>query len=434
VQARAPDPGSTPAQRAAEAIHHALARGFLRPQDAAAVFHDLGLLDARLARIRAAFPPQTLHAVAIKANPLRRILERLRALDAGAEVASWPELRLALSAGFPPERIVFDSPAKTIEELRQALSAGVRVNADNLDEIERIAALRRELSSSASAVGIRINPQVGAGRIAATSTAAAYSKFGVALLERREELLHAFVEHDWLRGVHVHVGSQGCSLELLVEAVRRLVEFADEVEGEQREAGAFRVETIDIGGGLPIAYQPGDVEIPVEDYAAALRATCPALFEGRYGIITEFGRYLFAPTGWIASRVEYVKTVAGIPTAILHVGADILSRECQDPESWRHAISVHAPDGTPRLGGEERWNLAGPLCYSGDMPAVGVPLPRIHAGDFVVFHDTGAYALSMWSRYNSRQVPRVLGYESPGWSFQVLKERERPEDVIAFWE
>ncbi len=432
MQARAPDPGSTPAQRAAEALRQALAGGFLRAEDTAAVFQDLGLLDARFLRIRAAFPETALHAVAVKANPLRRLLERLPAHGAGAEVASLPELTLALAAGFPPDRIVFDSPAKTTEELRSALEKGVRLNADNFEELARIASLRAEVPASTSAIGIRINPQVGAGRIASTSTAGVYSKFGVPLLERRADLQRAFAQYDWLRGVHVHVGSQGCALELLVEAVRRVVEFAEEAAAQ--EPGSARVETIDIGGGLPIAYRPGEVEIAVEEYAAALRASCPALFNGRFRILTEFGRYLFAPTGWIASRVEYVKTVANTPTAILHVGADILSRECQDPDSWHHAITVHDSSGALRTGPQAAWNLGGPLCYSGDMPAVRVPLPEIRANDWVIFHDTGAYSLSMWSRYNSRQVPRVLGYESAGWSFQVLKERERPEDVIAFWE
>jgi diaminopimelate decarboxylase len=419
-------------QTVAMALERVQSRGLLSLEDTAVIFYDLGLLRKQLARIRRAFPPSALHASAVKANPLPAIMRRLRQWDAGAEVASWPELLLAEAAGFPPERIVFDSPAKTAEEIRYALGIGAGINADNLDEVQRIAELRRASPESRSAIGIRVNPQIGTGRIAATSTAGIYSKFGVPFNERREELLQAFAQHPWLRGIHVHVGSQGCSLEMLVAGVRRTVEFAREVDqrlGERKR----RIETVDIGGGLPVAYRAGDTEIDIETYAATLARECPALFDGTYRVITEFGRYLHAHAGWVASKVEYVKTVANIPTAVLHVGADLLGRECQNPELWPHTITVHEPSGAPRGGDEQRWNLAGPLCFSGDMPATGVPLPEIRPGDFVVFHDIGAYTLSMWSRYNSRQTPKVLGYDRETGEFEILKDREKPGAILAYW-
>ncbi len=141
-------------------------------------------------------------------------------------MASPGELRLALDAGFAASRIVLDSPAKTREELRSALALGVSVNADSLDELRRIDALRAP--DSASVVGLRINPQVGGGAIGAMSTATDTSKFGVALCDAgaREAVVRAFRERPWLTRLHAHVGSQGCPLELIAAGVSRTYELA----------------------------------------------------------------------------------------------------------------------------------------------------------------------------------------------------------------
>jgi len=419
-------------------LSRALSEGWITNEDTAAVFFDLGLLAARLERLRRAFPTSALHTTAIKANPLLAVLKRMAGWGAGAEAASLPELKLAARAGFPAETIVFDSPAKTREEIRYALAAGAYLNADNLDEVERIADAIGEMrggpggQARPARAGLRLNPQVGTGRISATSTAGVYSKFGVPIAEQRDALRAAFARHDWLRGVHVHVGSQACAPELLVAGIRRTLDFLEEL---RRERGATRppIDTFDIGGGLPVAYRDGETEISARDYAGALASACPALFDGRLRIVTEFGRHLHAHSGWVASRVEYVKTVADIPTAILHVGADLFSRECGEPDFWYHHVTVHDDQGRPRGAGERLWNLAGPLCFSGDMPAVGVPLPEVHPGDFVVLHDAGAYTFSMASRYNSRPSPKVIGYSSPAGPFEVLRPRESIEGVLSSW-
>jgi diaminopimelate decarboxylase len=135
---------------------------------------------------------------------------------------------LALAAGCRGDRIVFDSPAKTVGEIGQALRWGVLLNADNFDELGRIAAARRTCES-ASLIGLRVNAMVGGGTIAHTSVSQANSKFGVPLLSDRKKIVAAFAEHDWLSGLHVHVGSQGCGLALLVDAVQRMAGLRREI-------------------------------------------------------------------------------------------------------------------------------------------------------------------------------------------------------------
>ena len=125
---------------------------------------------------------------------------------------------------FPPP-----SQAKTRRDLRNALQAGVRLNADNLEELVRIDAMlassyggggERGLGSCQSIIGVRVNPQHGSGSIAATGTIAKTSKFGVALREAKEPLLGAYSKYAWLTCLHCHVGSQGCGLDLLVSGAR----------------------------------------------------------------------------------------------------------------------------------------------------------------------------------------------------------------------
>jgi diaminopimelate decarboxylase len=409
-----------------EMVRKALAAEMIRESDTAVVVYDLDRLEAGLAELVAAFGPQTLAAVAVKANPLPPVLAFLSGLGAGAEAASLPELHLALAAGVPAGRIVFDSPAKTLDELRLALTLGVWVNADNLEEVARLETLGASLGRPPAA-GLRVNPQVGLGRIRATSVAGRYSKFGVPL-EKRREIKAAFARHAWLTGLHVHVGSQGCPLDLLVAGVGAVYDLAREID---REQGPGRVRRLDIGGGLPAAYRETDSPPTPAAYAAALARRCPGIFSGDRELVTEFGRWLHAPAAVAVSRVEYVKRQRGHRTAVLHLGADMFVRECYNPKSWSHRVAVLDPAGREKTGKRGLWHLAGPLCFSGDFPVRRVRLPDIDVGDLVVLRDVGAYTLSMWSRYNSRQIPRVLAVRDG--RFSVLRERETPEDVVRFW-
>ncbi|KHK04206.1 diaminopimelate decarboxylase [Desulfovibrio sp. TomC] len=407
-------------------VRQALEAGFFRETDTAILLYDLDRLEANVARLVRAFPERSLHAFAVKACPLPPILSFLAGLGLGAEAASLPEIHLALTAGFPPARIVFDSPAKTGEELRLALELGIYINADNLAELGRIAALAAATGVTPRA-GLRVNPQAGVGGIKATSVAGRYSKFGVPL-EQRALILDAFARYPWLGGLHVHVGSQGCPLDLLVAGVGAVFDLRRTID---RELGLGRITTFDLGGGLPAGYRDSDVPPTPAAYVAALTQRCPGLFTGDLALVTEFGRMVAAPCAVAASRVEYVKRQKGHRTAVIHLGADLFVRECYNPKSWPHRSLLLDPTGREKTGRAGIWHLAGPLCFSGDFPIRQARLPDIEPGDIVLVRDVGAYTLSMWSRYNSRQMPRILGVRQG--RFAVLREREEPQDVVRFW-
>ncbi|MFT7582645.1 MAG: diaminopimelate decarboxylase [Myxococcota bacterium] len=411
-------------------LRQALAEGLLNDASPSVVFHDLVGMRSRVKELHRVFPDGTLHAIAIKANPVVEVLRAVVEAGGGLEAASMEEVELALAAGCLPERVVFDSPAKTRADIDRALELGVYLNADNLDELDRIGQSAPNLLEGAR-VGLRINPCVGEGSIAATSTGGKRSRFGLAMphdqagIEAFAKQLSSF---EWLRGLHVHVGSQGCDLATLVPAGQRALTLAHAIDAA---AGERRIDTIDIGGGLPTRYRSEDVVITPAEYVAAIEQADPALLD--YQLITEFGRSVQAPCGFAATRVEYIKELDGEPMAVVHLGADFALRVAYHPDNWWLDMSVYSANGEPKeLVDLKPMHVAGPLCFSGDFIARARMLPAIEPGDILVLHDTGAYTMGMWSRHCSRGMPTVVGIEGDG-TFRTLRKRESTSDMVRFW-
>ncbi|MFF1843375.1 diaminopimelate decarboxylase [Streptomyces sp. NPDC058217] len=408
-----PAPGPPSSARVAAAVRHAVGAGLLGESRPVAGFIDTDGVRDSVTALQDAFAgaPGVLHTFAAKAASLVPVLRLLAECGMGCEVASPGELRLALDAGFAPSDIVLDSPAKTRDEIRQALALGVALNADSLDEVRRIASLRP--SSSASVIGMRVNPQVGSGSIGAMSTATATSKFGVALLDpgARERVVQAFAEHPWLTQLHAHVGSQGCSLELIAAGVAEMYQLAEEIN---KTLGTRQVTSIDIGGGLPVNFDDDSVRPTFAAYAAALRAAVPGLFDGRYGLVTEFGRSLLAKNGFIGALVEYTKDAGGRRIALTHAGAQIATRTVFMPDAWPLRAGAFDAEGRPKDGPPLVQDIAGPCCFAGDVVAHARELPELREGDFVVLYDTGAYYFSTPWSYNSLPRPAVYGFSTVG--------------------
>ncbi len=417
------------------AFHLALVqKKLITEEDTALIFYDVHFLKERIINLQQLFPSDTLHAVAIKANPLTAVLKNLNELGVGLEAASLPELYLAEATGFSPERIVFDSPAKTRKEIEYALTLGVYLNADSFDELDRIAEILKTVKSI-STIGIRINPQIGSGSIQSTSVAGSISKFGIALNDNAEKLKAYYLKYEWLKSIHVHIGSQGCPVPMIIEGIRKVLDFAIDVNTHlKKQQAKNRIEIVDIGGGLPVSYHADKIPVSMEAYHALLMEHCKELFTGEFRLITEFGRHLHGNTGWVASRVEYVKKEKHYNIIMTHTGADLFLRECYNPKDWYHQISVVDKNGKLKDGTvKNKYIIAGPLCFAGDIIARDIVLPEVSEGDYILIHDAGAYTLSMWSRYNSRQIPKVIGYYSEPYHFEVLKDRERKEDLFDFW-
>lgn len=430
--------GGERAARRDEAVRAAVEQGLLGPGTPIVGLLDITGIRESAAELRAAFDavvaPGTpvLHAFAVKATPLVPVLRLLRDEDIGAEVASPGELALARAAGVAPERTVLDSPAKTPAELREALALGIAVNADNPQELDRIDGLMRS-APSRSPLGIRVNPQVGGGSIEALSTATETSKFGVALRDEgaREWVVRAYAERPWLTRLHAHTGSQGIPLSRMTDGVAQTYALAEEIN---RRIGRRQVDTIDIGGGLPVNFASEATTPSYAQYARMLRETVPGLFDGRYGLVTEFGRSLLAKHGTVVARVEYAKSAGGRPVAVTHAGVQVATRTVYAPGAWPLRIAAYDAKGRPKEGPAVVQDVAGPACFAGDLLAEGRALPLLEQGDYAAALDTGAYYFAHHYAYNSLARPGIHGFApdgAGGVAFATVRTPQTLEEIVA---
>lgn len=414
-----------------------------------ALLYDLPAVSSRVSAVRAAFPAHWHHCFAVKASPLRPMLQYLTSLGLGLEAASPGEL-IAAVRHIPATCVAYDSPLKTVEDLHSALSAGAFVNADSLEELQRIAAWVEERGGGSAAlapgqrIGVRINPQVGAGAIAATSTAVPHSKFGVPLHDAgvKDAVVAAYLAHPWLTALHIHVGSQGVPLERAAAGVAEVVALCGAINTARAAATppAPPIARIDVGGGLPVNFGSDDDAPTPAEWAAVLRAAAPALWDAAAvpEVWTEFGRYYLAKSGVFVTRVEYAKHAGGRQIAVQAVGADLAIRTVYHPETWPLRISLlPRPDGTP-LADEDLvpTDVAGPCCFQADVIAHARPMPRLRSlADHLVVWDVGAYYFASFSHYNVRATPAVLAI--PGdipQLLRVLRSAQTPEEAAAFFD
>jgi len=381
----------------------------------------------------------------VKANPFSAVVKLGGDLGLGAECASIVEVMQATRQLIDPEDIIYDSPAKTIGEIDMALNKGILINLDNEIELKKVQRCLQDSgwstrNDAVPRIGLRINPQMEAGTISVTSTATKTSKFGLPLRDEPGHVKDLFLANPFLNTLHIHTGSQGCPMDLSAKGIKIATDLALEVN---REANRRQIQHLDIGGGVPGDYDEdgekgGGSLYRFSEYREAIDSLAPHLWSEGFRIYTEMGRSLTCKMGWTAARVEAVKDVGGRRIAVCHVGADLFPRTAYQPHNWPHRISIMTKDGDPKEGKVMKQDVAGPLCFSGDLLATERLLPCIEDGDIVVVHDTGAYTYSMHSRYNSRLGPAVYGYdgvsEGGNCRFTVVKAAEKPQDVWQFWD
>jgi diaminopimelate decarboxylase len=356
-------------------------------------------------------------AYAVKANSNLSVLRTLGALGAGADTVSEGEIRRALAAGVPPERIVFSGVGKTAAEIAFALRVGVhQINVESEPELALVSRLAGE-TGARPAVALRVNPDVGAGGHAKISTGDSASKFGVSIAV--VEALYARASADpALRavGLACHIGSQITDLTPLEDAFSRMRELT-----ERLRAAGLSVGRLDLGGGLGVPYfnQP---DPPGPDAFAAMAARAV----GGLGLDLAFepGRVLAANAGVLLSQVLHVnERPDGRRFLVLDAAMNDLLRPAMY-DAWHDLRPVR-----PRPGAPEPYDVVGPVCESGDTFARDRVLPPLEAGDLVAFFTSGAYGAVMASEYNSRPlVPEVL---VRGAEFAVVRARPTYEAMLA---
>ena len=369
-------------------------------------------------RFAEALAPETpLICYAVKANSNLAVLRHFAGLGAGADVVSEGELRRALAAGVPPERIIFSGVGKTAVEMEAALAADIhQINVESLPELRRLSDIASAQGRIAR-VGIRVNPDVDAHTHVKISTGRKENKFGVEL----DEAVAAYRLAGELPGIEpvglaVHIGSQLVDL----EPYRRAFERAAELVLELRAIG-FAVARMDLGGGIGIRYH---AERPLEptSYARLVRE----IF-GSLGLALAFepGRALSASAGLLVSQVVYVKESSAKRFVIVDAAMNDLIRPALY-DAWHDIVPVRLPGPGASLNPAD---VVGPVCETGDTFAVDRDLPPLAAGDLVAFTAAGAYGAVMSTTYNSRLlVPEVL---VSGYRFAVIRARPSYDALLS---
>jgi diaminopimelate decarboxylase len=356
-------------------------------------------------------------AFAVKANANLSVLRTLAAEGAGADTVSEGEIRRALAAGVPAERIIFSGVGKTRGEIAFALKAGVhQVNVESEPELAAVSAVARGLGVAAP-IALRVNPDVGAGGHAKISTGGSASKFGVSMAAA--EALYARAAGDpALRavGLACHIGSQIADLAPLADAFARMRGLV-----ERLRAAGLGVDRLDLGGGLGVPYfnQP---DPPAPDAFSAMAARIVGGLDVELAF--EPGRVLAANAGVLVASVIHVNVRPdGHRFLVLDAAMNDLLRPAMY-DAWHDVRPVRPRDGPPAF-----YDVVGPVCESGDTFARDRPLPPFEAGDLAAFFSAGAYGAVMASEYNSRPlVPEVL-VDGARWA--VVRARPTYEAMLA---
>ncbi len=358
--------------------------------------------------------PHALH-YALKANSSLAIARLLRELGSSADANSVWEIEVARRAGFAPSQIVFTGVGKTPHELEAAVALGLKaINVESAGELARLEAIGSRLGRSVR-VAIRINPDIDARSHPHISTGLKINKFGVPLDEART-LLQTLPARPFLKmvAIHVHVGSQITSLEPL----RRAAVLAAAVSQELRQQ-QFPLEYVDLGGGLGVSYDGGDVP-SAADYVGAL---VEAVRHTSLPIVIEPGRAIAAPAGALVGRVIDVKPrTAESDFIIIDAGMTELIRP-----ALYGAFHRIEPLSASTAGGRH-YEVVGPVCESSDVVGRDRMLPPLHAGDFVAIRDAGAYGAAMASNYNRRPLPAEVLVDAGSW--RVIRRRQTIEDQL----
>ncbi len=363
---------------------------------------------SNLEQIKTAFSALKPHIhYSAKANRNRALLQAFVRTGAGIDCVSAGEIFHALRAGCPPERIVFAGVGKTPDELRYAVEQGVGwINVENIDECRQLETLAAD-AGRAVQIALRLNPGVSASTHRHIATGHGAAKFGLEETAVRHLLEHQH-EYPHLRfaGIHVHIGSQLHDTAATEQAVRAAIALI---------APFPTIRTINIGGGLPVAYSPHEALPDVRAFARALE---PLLAE--YKVILEPGRSISADAGLLAARVLYIKEQGGHKFVILDGGMTELIRPALY-EAHHEIVPLVEPIGSSQY---ETVEVVGPVCETTDTLAHARPLPPLAPGDAVALLTAGAYGFVMASTYNARPLPPEVVVDETGLSWHIATPRQ----------
>ncbi|HOU36852.1 MAG TPA: diaminopimelate decarboxylase [Candidatus Omnitrophota bacterium] len=363
---------------------------------------------------RAFAPVKPLICYSVKANSNLAILKALVEHGSGLDIVSGGELFRALKVGCPPSRIVYASVGKTDKEIEEAIRKGILFfNVESLPELENINRIARKLKKKTN-VALRINPDVEAKTHKYITTGKLTNKFGIDFDTATDILrIAGELSNVAIKGIHIHIGSQITIGEPFVEAIKKVVAFI-----KSNKARGVDIEYLNIGGGLGIIYSH-EVPQTAAEFAAKV---LPILKASGLKIIMEPGRFIIGSAAILVTKVLYVKKTPLKKFVIVDAGMNDLIR----PSLYEaHHEIVPLID---EQRSNEKVDVVGPICESGDFLAKERMLPKVREGEYLAVMCAGAYGFSMSSNYNSRR--RAAEILVKGRKIALIRKRETAQDLI----
>jgi diaminopimelate decarboxylase len=378
--------------------------------------------------LQAAYAGESLVCYAGKAYCAPWLLRIMAEERLGLDVVSGGELFVAQAAEFPMERTYFHGNNKGDDELAQALEAGVsRIVVDNLEEIDRLSRLSRQLGKE-QAVLLRVAPGVEAHTHAHIKTGVLDTKFGLSIqtgvAEEAARRIHASPGLQ-LVGLHAHIGSQIFETGPYQETIGRVFELAARL----RDAFGFELLELSPGGGFGMRYtvedepfSPGEITRVIAD--GVCEGARHAGFTNLPRLTIEPGRSIVGPAGVAVYRVGSVKEIPGVRTYVAVDGgmADNI-RPTAYGARYTPMLANRALEADDAVVA-----VAGKYCESGDVLVRDARLPWPRVGDLVAVPGSGAYHLSMASNYNMSLRPAVV-VVCKG-AARLVRRRETYEDLL----
>ena len=336
---------------------------------------------------------------AVKANANHKVLTIIRESGLGADCVSGGEIRAAIKAGFPTNKIVYAGVGKTDWEINLGLDYDIFCfNVESVPELEIINELASAKGKTAR-VAFRINPNVGAHTHANITTGLAENKFGISMEDMDKVIdMAGTLPHVKFVGLHFHIGSQILDMGDFVALCNRVNELQEKLYARQ-----IIVEHINVGGGLGIDYaHPNRQAIPnFTEYFATYHKHLK--LRPQQTLHFELGRAVVGQCGSLISKVIYVKQGTNKQFAILDAGMTDLIR----PALYQ---AYHKIENITSEEPMETYDVVGPICESSDVFGKAIDLNKVHRGDLIALRSAGAYGEIMASGYNCRPLPQ--GYTS----------------------
>ncbi len=359
-------------------------------------YYDMSLLRRTIDTIKSTQPHKSIVHYALKANSNIHILRVIAQAGMGADCVSGGEVRLAIEAGFHPDKIVYSGVGKSDDEIRYALQHGIScLNVESVAELDVIDELAAQ-SQTIAPVAIRINPHIDAHTHHYITTGLSENKFGIDISCIDAVMQHiTSLHHVQCKGVHFHIGSQITTL----KPYETLCSVVNDVVARLMTQG-HNVQYVNVGGGLGVDYShPDEAAIPSFSSYFDVFARHLQLPQGAT-LHFELGRSVVCQCGTLITRVLYVKEGINKNFVIVDAGMTDLLR----PALYQ---AVHRIENITSQGEPLPYEVVGPICESSDSFGEAL-LPVTSRGDLLAIRSAGAYGESMAMQYNARPLPHSL--------------------------